>query len=92
MSSTISTRLGGGLDRFRFGSAVFRLLDQRQSYLEARAFADACAMRGYAPTVHLDESLHYRQADAQASLRTVERAIALDEQVEYPGQQFRRNA
>ena len=61
---------------------------QRHDELAALA-ENACRADGAA--VQIDESLHQAQADAQAPLRAVERAVGLSEQIEDVGQQLGRN-
>src|ERR1700722_3809278 len=59
--------------------------------LESRSASLAGATREYLPTVQLHHALDHRKSHTQAPLRPVDRALALHEQIEHPGQQLRRN-
>ena len=59
---------------------------------ELAPLADAFAPGGDAPSVHLDELLHHREADPEAPLRASERAVPLGEEFEHLGQLRGRDA
>src|SRR5690242_2470113 len=69
-----------------------RARDSRQSHLECRPSPKPVAARGDFALVHFDQALDHRQSDTQAALGTIERAIALHEQIENVRKQIRRNA
>ena len=60
--------------------------------VKRRAPARAVARHLHRALVQLDQALHQREADAQAALAAVERAVALHEEVEHLGQQLRLDA
>ena len=64
----------------------------RQDDAELTALAQSCAVRFDSAAVHLDQQFDDGESHAEPALRTIERAIALQEQVEQMRKQLRIDA
>ena len=97
LSSTTSTRrpVGTAATAAGGGGALLagrlrHCADARQRHAEQRPLPMPSLCASTRALVQLDQALHQRQADAQAALAAVERALALHEQLEDVRQQLRR--
>jgi hypothetical protein len=75
-----------------FRTNARRTGDQRQPDFECRSVTDARAVCVDPTTMHFDQALYDRQANAQSALGPIERAITLYKEVEDPRQQLGCNA
>ena len=89
----------GDRQRMRLARALARAhglahlgLRERQRDRHRRALLQAGAVRRHLPVVHAHDALHEREADPEAALRAVRRAVGLREQVEHVRQQLRVDA
>jgi len=73
-------------------TGCYCLVNLRQPHGERAATPGPAARRDDGPAMQLDEAADERQADAEAALGTVQRALALHEHVEDGWQQLGRDA
>ena len=91
LSSTTRMRRDGAFALRECDRRFIVPIDQRQPDLERRTGTQAATRCGHASSVHFDQPLDHRQSDTEAALRTIERAIALHEQIEHLRQQILRD-
>src|SRR5690606_27784262 len=65
--------------------------EERQPHQEEAASTEPVAHRLHAPARDLDEPAHQREPDAEAALRSLSAALALDEEIEDLRQQLGRD-
>src|SRR4051812_14502231 len=66
--------------------------EAREEDPERRAASGTGALRLDAPLVQLDQALHQREAQTEAALTAIERALSLNEKIEHARQQLRVDA